>query len=155
MDEAAARDAFAGALASYEQDFGTFFLARLLALDITYPGETCRIAFPIPDFLYNPQGTLHGGIIATILDISMGHLLRNAYGAAGITLEMKLQYLGAMTTNRGWCEARFLQKGKSIAFLESRMFNGRDELCAVATSTWKARSADKAPPPAGPDRAPD
>jgi acyl-coenzyme A thioesterase PaaI-like protein len=34
---------------------------------------------------------LHGGVLATALDISMGHLLNHAVGA-GSTLEMKVQY---------------------------------------------------------------
>ena len=146
MDEAAAREAFAQALGSYSQDFGTFFLARLLALDIAYPEDTCRITFPIPDFLHNPQGTLHGGIIATILDISMGHLLRRAYGVAGSTLEMKLQFFAVVTTPTAWCEARLLQRGKSIAFLESRLFNQQNVLCGLATSTWKVQRSQPAPP---------
>lgn len=146
MDEAAAKQAFAKALGSYSQDFGTFFLARLLALDITYPDDTCRIAFPAPDFLYNPQGTFHGGIIATILDISMGHLLRRSYGVPGSTLEVKLQYFAPVTTATAWCEARFLKKGKGIAFLESRLFNQQNDLCCMATSTWKVLRVEKASP---------
>ncbi len=34
IDEEAARRAFENALATYRQDFGTFFLARLLGLEV-------------------------------------------------------------------------------------------------------------------------
>lgn len=137
MNEAIAREQFEDALATYSQEFGTFFLARLLRLEISYPGETCRISFPVADFLFNPQGTLHGGIITTVLDISMGHLLKHHYGYSGSTLEMKTQFLAAVTSGTAWCEARFLKQGKSLAFLESRLFSHRNELAAVASSTWK------------------
>ena len=137
MDEAAARRTFEGALASYEQDFGTFFLARLLGLDITYPEGTCVITFEPADFLFNPQGTLHGGVIATVMDISMGHLLARETGA-GITLEMKTQFLKAARAGRLVCTGRFLRRGKGISFLASELVDDQGDLVAYATATWKA-----------------
>jgi len=137
MDEAAARRAFESALATYRQDFGTFFLARLLGLEIIYPEGTCVITFEPPDFLFNPQGTLHGGIIATVMDISMGHLLAREAGP-GATLEMKTQYLKAAAAGKLVCTGRFLRQGKGISFLASEMVDDRGELVAHATATWKS-----------------
>ena len=144
MDEALARAAFDTALATHRPEFGTFFLARLLDLAITYPDGTCRIEFPVRDFLFNPQGSLHGGVIATVMDISMGHLLRHETGAGGATLEMKLQYLRPLTGGRARCEAKVLRRGRSVAFLESRLYDDAGRLAAVATSTWKPGSAGEA-----------
>ena len=137
MDEAAARRAFESALATYRQDFGTFFLARLLGLEIIYPEGTCVITFEPPDFLFNPQGMLHGGIIATVMDISMGHLLAREAGP-GATLEMKTQYLKAAAAGKLVCTGRFLRQGKGISFLASEMVDDRGELVAHATATWKS-----------------
>ena len=137
MDEDAARRAFEGALANYKQDFGTFFLARLLGLEISYPAGTCVIAFEPADFLFNPQGTLHGGVIATVMDISMGHLLARA-ADAGTTLEMKTQYLKAARAGRLTCTGRILRRGKGISFLASEMVDDQGDLVAYATATWKA-----------------
>ena len=137
MDEETARRAFESALASYKQDFGTFFLARLLGLEITYPGKTCVITFVPADFLFNPQGTLHGGVIATVMDISMGHLLAHEAGP-GATLEMKTQYLKAAAAGKLVCTGRFLRQGQGISFLASEMVDSRGELVAYATATWKA-----------------
>ncbi len=136
MDEDAARRAFESALATYRQDFGTFFLARLLGLEITYPDGTCVITFEPADFLFNPQGTLHGGVIATVMDISMGHLLAHEAGP-GTTLEMKTQYLKAAVAGTLVCTGRFLRQGKGVSFLASEMVDDRGELVAYATATWK------------------
>ena len=76
LDENAARDAFEAALRTHRPGFGTFFLARFLGLEIDYADETCVVEFEIRDFMFNPQGSLNGGFIATVLDISMGHLLK-------------------------------------------------------------------------------
>jgi uncharacterized protein (TIGR00369 family) len=137
MDEKAARRSFENAIETHEPAFGTFFLARLLDLDITYPDDACRIAFPVRDFLFNPQGSLHGGIIATVMDISMGHLLKHAFGAGGATLEMKLQYMRPILPPSATCEGRFLRKGRNISFLESRMWDAEGRLAVHATATWR------------------
>jgi len=137
MDEETARRAFESALATYRQDFGTFFLARLLGLEISYPEGTCVITFEPADFLFNPQGTLHGGIIATVMDIAMGHLLAREAAAPGATLEMKTQYLKAAGGGKLVCTGRFLRQGKGISFLASEMVDDRNELVAYATATWK------------------
>ena len=137
VDEDAARRAFEDALATYRQDFGTFFLARLLGLEITYPGDTCVITFEPADFLFNPQGTLHGGVIATVMDISMGHLLHRT-GGPGTTLEMKTQYLKAARGGRLTATGRFLRRGKDISYLASELVDDTGDLVAFATATWRS-----------------
>ncbi len=138
LDENAARDAFEAALRTHRPGFGTFFLARFLGLEIDYADETCVVEFEIRDFMFNPQGSLHGGVIATVLDISMGHLLKRV-GGAGMTLEMKTQYLRPVASGRVRCEARFLKRGRSVNYLEARMSDADGKLVAVATSTWQLR----------------
>lgn len=137
MDEYAARAAFDHALATYEQDFGKFFLARLFGLELTYTTDECRIEFDLKDFMFNPQGGLHGGISAFVLDISMGHLLHRTSGP-GATLEMKVQYLKAAKAGRLSCIARFIRHGRSISFLRSELVDQQGEMIACATSTWKS-----------------
>jgi uncharacterized protein (TIGR00369 family) len=134
MDEAAARAAFEQALQTYHQDFGTFFLARLFGLELTYEDDTCVVTGAVKDFMFNPQGWLHGGVISFVLDVSMGHLLQKTSGA-GTTLEMKVQFLRPAAVGEIRAVGRFLKKGRSINYLESRMTqNGAD--IAAATSTW-------------------
>ena len=93
MDEIVARGRIESALTNYKQEFGSFFIAKMLGLEILYQENSCIIKFPVEDFLFNPQGTYHGGMLATIMDISMGHLIKEIAGKAGITLEMKNQFL--------------------------------------------------------------
>lgn len=147
IDETAARAAFEQALASHEQDFGRFFLARLFGLELSYTGETCRIDFDLKDFMFNPQGGLHGGISAFVLDISMGHLLHRSSGA-GTTLEMKVQYLKAARAGHLTCTARFIRQGRSISFLRSELVDEQGELIAYATSTWKSLKSQAPTAPA-------
>ena len=141
MNEDETRASFENAMATYEQAFGTFFLARLLDLAISYPDDFCLVEFEAREFMFNPQGSLHGGIVATVMDISMGHLLRQRSGAGGATLELKVQYLRPLRSGRLRCEGRVLREGRSVAFLESRLFDPDGRLSAMATSTWKPGTA--------------
>ncbi|MGI4807635.1 MAG: PaaI family thioesterase [Janthinobacterium lividum] len=124
------------ATASEEQAFGSFFLLRLLGMSVRYDTDTCTVSFEVVPSLFNPQGTLHGGVLATAMDISMGHLLHQT-GGAGATLEMKVQYFAPVTAGRVDCVARFLRQGRSISFLQSSALREDGTEVAHATATWK------------------
>jgi uncharacterized protein (TIGR00369 family) len=136
VDTEAARAAFDHAVATHRQAFGEFFLARLLGFEVRYADDRCEVRFPVRDFLFNPQGSLHGGIVALAMDVSMGHLLHHLRGA-GATLEMKVQYLRPLRAGSATATGSILRLGGSLAFLESRLTDDEGALCAVATSTWK------------------
>ena len=144
IDEKMAREKFETALEEHEQIFEHFFIAKFLGLNFEYlnfnndgpDNEMLNISFDVNSMFLNPQGTLHGGLIATVMDISMGHLLNKSAGP-GATIEMKTQYIRSIVQGKTNCRAKFIKKGRSINFLESRFFNEDNELCAFATSTWK------------------
>ena len=95
-----------------------------------------KITFNVNKMLLNPQGSLHGGIMATVMDISMGHLLNKTVGK-GATIELKIQYLRPVREGRVTCEGRFIKKGRTLSFMESRLSDQAGKLAAVATATWK------------------
>lgn len=136
VDANGARAAFEHALATHQQVPGQFFMARLLGLDISYGEDACTVAFDVKDFMLNPQATLHGGIVALVMDVSMGHMLNRVAGPCA-TLEMKVQYLTAVRPGPAKVEGCVLRRGRSVAFLESRFYDATGQLAAFATSTWK------------------
>jgi uncharacterized protein (TIGR00369 family) len=144
IDTEAARARFEQALESHEQVFEKFFLARLIGLEYSYlpadaadsDKEVCRIEFEAAEMLMNPQGTLHGGVIATVMDISMGHLVKRVAGP-GATIEMKIQFMRPVSAGRAACEGRFLRRGRNLSFMESRIFGPDGKLAGLATATWK------------------
>ena len=140
VDVARASAAFERAVGSHSQEFGRFFLAQLLGLEIGYAGDECTVSFDVEQFMFNPQGTLHGGIICLVMDVSMGHLLAHLHGP-GSTLELKTQFLGPVAAGRVKVVGRMLRQGRSICFLESRFFDAQGRLAAFATSTWKLLKA--------------
>ena len=137
MDDAAAREMFETALAAQEPAFGKFFLARFLGFDISFKDESCTVAFDVRDYMLNPQGSLHGGVAAVALDVSMGHLIHHVMGEGGLTLEMKVQYMRPAHPGSVRAVGRFLKRGRSLSSMESRMFDAQDKLLSMATATWK------------------
>ena len=117
-------------------EFGNFFLARFLDLDISYDDEaqTCQVVLPYARFLCNPQGTVHGGVITTAMDISMGHLCHRFLSTA-VTIEMQLRFFRPLV-GPGRIEGRLLRPGRRIVHLESRLFDEHDKLAAFATGSW-------------------
>ena len=51
----------ARAVSDPRQEFGSFFLSRLLGFNVSYRPETCIVSFDAEPLLFNPQGSLHGG----------------------------------------------------------------------------------------------
>ena len=120
---------------SDKQEFGSFYLSRYLGFEISYRKDICIVQFIIKPPMYNPQGTLHGGIIATAMDVSMGHLLNHTSGS-GATLEMNIKYLLPIKEGTVICEGSFLKQGKTISFLQSKLHRADGKLAAYANATW-------------------
>jgi uncharacterized protein (TIGR00369 family) len=136
MSYDAAIDRVHDAVRTAEPAFGSFFLARFLDLDISYDDEqqTCTVLLPYASYLCNPQGSVHGGVITTAMDISMGHLCHRFLSTA-VTTEMQQRFFRPLT-GPGRCEGRLLAPGRRIVHLESRTYDESDRLVAASTGTW-------------------
>jgi acyl-CoA thioesterase len=118
-------------------EFGSFFLSRFLRLDISYdePEQICTVVLPYGPHLCNPQGFVHGGVITTALDISMGHLCKRFLSAA-VTIEMQMRFFRPLT-GTGTCTGRIIRAGRRIVHLESRMTDDQGRLTALGTGSWQ------------------
>ena len=102
-------------------------------------GQSAIIRFAVQDWMCNVKGTLHGGIIATMLDNAMGLLTRAFYGNgdAVSTINLNVNYLrpvlpGGYVTVR--VEAEKL--GRHVAFLRAKLFTQEGKPAAVATGVF-------------------
>lgn len=135
MNEEIAIRALERALAQYDRATGGFFLERFLGCELTLDGETCNVGFEIEGFMLNSAGTLHGGVIAFVLDSAAGSLFKRAHGS-GYTLESRVQYLRTLTSGRAIARARFLKQGRTVSFIEAVLSGLDGKPAAIATSTW-------------------
>ena len=87
----------------------------------------------------NPMGTMHGGMVAALVDTAMGCALssRLPVDAGFTTLELKTNYVRAITqaTGRVYAEGLVLHSGGRVATTEARVHDSNGTLYAHATST--------------------
>jgi acyl-CoA thioesterase len=82
-----------------------------------------RCILEIHEGVINVNGTVHGGALYTLIDVSMGWLLfdhlRKDERIA--TVEMKINYLTAMSSGVLVAEAKLIHRSKRLAVLESQI----------------------------------
>jgi uncharacterized protein (TIGR00369 family) len=107
-------------------------IARLLDFEVLEV-EDGRAVFAMEpaEWMYNPIGSVHGGIAATILDSCMGCAVHTTLeaGVGYTTTDLQVRYLRAMsdTTGRVLAEGRVIHRGKRTATAEGRLFAESDE----------------------------
>jgi uncharacterized protein (TIGR00369 family) len=91
------------------------------------------------EFHYNPIGTVHGGILATLLDSVMGSAVHTTLpkGRAYTSLEIKVNYVRAVTNASGElsAEGTVVHSGSRSAVAEARVTDAKGRLCATASTT--------------------
>ena len=123
------------ALEAHEWRPERFFLVGLLGLTFSYGADDCTSTLPGDTFLHNPSGALHGGIVALVMDLTMGHLCQHHSGRA-VTVELRTQYQRPARQGPVVTHARFLRAGRRILQCEARMTDSTGLLLATGTGTW-------------------
>jgi uncharacterized protein (TIGR00369 family) len=107
-------------------------IARLLEFEVLEVQEGRAVfAMQPAEWMYNPIGSVHGGIAATILDSCMGCAVHTTLeaGVAYTTADLQVRYIRAMsdTTGRVLAEGRLIHRGRRTATAEGRLFVESDE----------------------------
>jgi len=102
------------------------------------PGRVIFATEPT-EWMYNPIGSVHGGIAATLLDSALGcaiHTLLQA-GQRYTTTDLQVRYLRAMTdqTGRVLADARVVHVGRKLATAEGRLYAEADPERILAHGT--------------------
>jgi len=91
------------------------------------------------EFHYNPIGTVHGGVISTLLDSAMGCTLHSILdqGTGYTTLELKINFMKAVTTSteKLIASGKIIHSGKSTALVEAHLKDENGAIYAHAVST--------------------
>jgi len=125
-------------------------VAQLIGLEVDQVSEgLVTFAFEPAEFHYNPLGTVHGGILTTVLDSAMGCAVHSRLraGLSYTTLEVKVSFLRPVrvTTGRIRGEGKVVHLGGRIATAEAHLVDRDGELYAHATSTCLISSPSSTP----------
>ena len=85
----------------------------------------------------NPHGVAHGAVLYALADTGMGAALYPTLDAGEIctTIEIKINYFRPVGPGRVLCRTTIINRGRTIANLESRLFVG-DRLVGQANGTF-------------------
>ena len=99
---------------------------------------SARLRMNATDRHLNPHGTVHGGAIATLVDVAMGEAVSTLEDEeAPVTIEMKVNYLEPGKEGVLLATARVHKKGKRFTVLEAEVIQEADDtLVAFATGTF-------------------
>lgn len=108
------------------------------ALDEVEPGRTVFSLMPGEEH-YNPIGSVHGGIFATLLDSAAGCAVQSTLpqGMAYTSLDLTVKFLRRITVDTGTVRAigTVVSKSRQTALAQAQLVDGKDRLLAHATSS--------------------
>lgn len=97
------------------------------------------MGFDPAEYHYNAMGTVHGGVIATVIDMVLGSAVHSTLkaGQAFTTLTLELKYHRAVTVKSGHltATAELVTRGREIVTAEAKLVDKNERLFANATST--------------------
>lgn len=113
-------------------------------LDVDPDAGTIRVEFEGKREFLNPIGTIQGGILAAMLDDTMGPALVCTLepGQFAPTLQLQISFHRPAYPGRLVCEGRVVHRGGNIGFVEGKLFDGEGRLLASATATAKIVRVD-------------
>jgi uncharacterized protein (TIGR00369 family) len=87
----------------------------------------------------NPHGTVHGGVLATMLDVAMGTAVATAGGQSPVTVALTVTYLEAGAPGRLVASATVRKRGTRLIVVEGKVEQGPD-LLADALGTFSVKA---------------
>lgn len=146
-------DTYVASLDDIKACNGIDFLRRIVSGEVQQPPIAKTLGFRLaevaPGFAlftltpeyrhYNPIGTVHGGVAATLLDSCMSCAIQTHLekGQGYITLELKVNMVRPITDATGQvrAEGRSLYVGRRSATAEGKILDARGTLLAHGTTT--------------------
>lgn len=115
-------------------------IAKLLGWELISedPSQgTIEVAFHPNETMLNPHGTVQGGMVAAMLDDTMGPALFSMSGGKVVasSIDLNVSFIRPVKPGRVIGRGRVINRGRSVVFLEAELFDTEGRLLARATSS--------------------
>lgn len=112
----------------------------LIGLDVArFDDGDAEVVLDVTDQHLNAHGSVHGGAIATLVDVAMGAAVATD-GSRPVTIEMKVTYLEPAGRGRLVAAARVRRRGSRITIVEADVTDDDDQAVAHAIATFTTLS---------------
>lgn len=126
------------------EHFSEIPLHKLLDLSPVQVGqEPITFEMPVRAEAFNPSGNLHGGAIATLIDVTAGTAAalgsRNFQPGENtlVTADMHVRYLGRAKSETVRAEGRVLRAGRQLTVVECQVLDANDRR-VIASADFSA-----------------
>ena len=121
------------------------FVSHLRILTDELGAGTAKLSLPVEAHLKNSLGTVHGGVIMSLLDVALCTAARTLHpeSIGVITIDLSTSFIGGGSGERLLAEARVLKDGRSMSFVEGEARNPDGSLVAKAIGTVRVRLKEK------------
>ena len=121
------------------------FLTHLKILTENLGKGTAQLSLPVELHLTNSLGTVHGGVIMSLLDVALCTAARTLHpeSIGVITIDLSTSFIGGASGARLIADARVLKDGRSMSFVEAEAKNEDGSLVAKAIATVRVRLKEK------------
>ena len=122
------------------------FVAHLKILTETLGKGTATLSLPVEKHLTNSLGTVHGGVIMSLLDVALCTAARTLHpeSLGVITINLSTSFIGGGSGSKLIADARVMKDGKSMSFVEAEAKNADGSLVAKAVATVRVLKKEKA-----------
>ena len=102
---------------------------------------TIEVAFAATEAMLNPVGVVQGGLLAAMLDDTLGPAVVATLGPGEFapTADLHVQFLRPARPGRLVGRGRVVRRGRDLAFLAGELLDDAGEVVAVATATAAIR----------------
>jgi uncharacterized protein (TIGR00369 family) len=99
---------------------------------------TSRVVVEAGEQHLNPHGTVHGGVLATMIDVAMGTAVATTGGESPVTVSLTVTYLEPGRRGRLEATARVRKRGKRLMVVEAEVAQ-EGGVVADALATFSVR----------------
>jgi uncharacterized protein (TIGR00369 family) len=120
-------------------------------IDLKPEEGVIKVGFEGKKEFCNPTGFIQGGMLAAMLDDTMGPAAFIMGGGKLYTptITMTVNFISPGKVGQFVCEAKVVQMGKTVVFVEAKLMGEAGTLVATATSTSRLVETAKAIRPPG------
>src|SRR5207302_10648204 len=113
------------------------FVSHLKILTETLDQGSARLSLPVEKHLTNSLGTVHGGVIMSLLDVALCTAARTLHpeSVGVITINMSTSFIGAGSGTKPYADARVMKVDRSMSLVEAEAKYEDGPLAAEANAT--------------------
>jgi uncharacterized protein (TIGR00369 family) len=100
---------------------------------------TSTVVVDAADDHLNPHGSVHGGVLATMIDVAMGTAVATTGGESPVTVSLAVTYLSPGRPGRLEATARVRKRGKRLMVVEAEVVQD-GEVVADALGTFSVKA---------------